>query len=462
LEAEEALETFDRLSPGSSLVPFYRLRLILLTARKRPDFLRAAAEAVEETMKRNRWECLQRSFSLWMLEWLNRHEADPFIRTSLAVDWGISSGHLIALCRFVYGASFSPGPPSREIRRLSSSLLRLVEDRAFQGPDSAEFLISQVALKTILQAEFLLAWRAGDFETARKMSQKLDDTLMRDAVFEAFFPEHGKPFEPKTWMFTEAFRRLLQPLKDLVEHKETDTDEALRRSKEELEKIPDDTGMKEEAHRRLESGAPAYLGALKRDLTRTAPFLTLLKDRHPSRKPMKNMLNRALSEIDQLEGNPFPEDRQKDLVDTAFGDEEDDINTEATEARRWLIQEALQNPLSAPSSTFTGKLGRSASRDLDVAAILMRRGEATVGLDIDSAAEKAMENPAADSLWGFSRILAHWGQREPGKVAELLPEVEIEYPQDHEALISETLLWATGRDFGMDWDQWRRHFSSPK
>ncbi len=156
--AEERMAVLERQLPGSSLIPLYRLRLLVLTCRRRPDFYLAATRQIEEALKRDNFESPTVQWMVTCDEWLERNESDPFVRAMLppaiVARPYLASRHL---GKILVGASMAPGTPDPHLFALAAALHRLLVHRAKFTIDNLEFIVAHVVWGHIIEAEALLA-----------------------------------------------------------------------------------------------------------------------------------------------------------------------------------------------------------------------------------------------------------------------------------------------------------------
>ncbi len=444
---EEAIQAVEAADPKSSYGPLFKAQGILLRARGNPGAYREATAAVEEALQRNRWDCPVEALQAWALEWLDKHEPDPAVRACYRLRYeNLARKTLPALSRVAEGLAFAPGTPKLDARRPADVARRLIEEALLKSPVVADVTLAHAVHPAVLEAQFLLAWRQKDLEAARSASLALEDWGRREAAL-------------KGWSPTYLSRRALaDTITGLIQDGSLKPPFATPLQVKPAEATPEQLAWRKESLREIQSGAKAYLDALRAD-ARAKPILPELEARRPPQSPKRNYLGHALRDREFLFTDEFPKDRHAQLLDVAFdGDSLRDGQAAGLQAYAWVVRDNLVRPKTLPSSQVQkrfddreGGVDRS-SPNMDVCAVLRARKEAPSRQPAPAAVRK-LGSPAL--LHGYGLLLAELAKAKPAEALEWLPEVEGPAPSAVEVMIAETLRSATGKDFGPDWARWK-------
>ncbi|HEX7901000.1 MAG TPA: hypothetical protein VF950_24790 [Planctomycetota bacterium] len=439
---EAAVKAVEEALPGSSHASLFRARWILLNARQNPDYWKSATEAVEEALKRNKWDCPVRAFDLWSLEWLEKHEPDPLVRACFQ-HRAINQSRLIlpAFVNILEGLAAPAGPPRIDAPRVAKAARRLIEERLLKSPEAVDFLLGHWLHPRVLEAQFLLAWRAKDLETARSASLAVEDYGRRDGALASYRGGYLEPFAVEATLAT-LFKAgaLKPPFPSGVKVEPLDVDTV------------------KEALKEADKGAKAYVAARKSHAARTTPFYALFEAKLPARSNFINYLGQALRDRDFLFTDAYPKDRHEQFLDAACQDLKQGLGV-GEAAYGWVIRENLVRTVTIPSKDLARRFSKDKdepnfSRDMDLFAILKARGNEAVSPDRRPSPAAVVKE--GKSTHGYVLLLRAALKAKPADALEWLPEVDTtQTPSAGEVAIAETLRAATEKDFGLDWARWK-------
>lgn len=429
--------------PASSYEALFRARDVLRKARTQPDFWGDLTKAVDEALKRNRWDHPARAEQARVLGWLEASESDPLVRLAFRPRLASPAADvLLELVAPVEGAAFAPPDPRADAYRFADVLQKLLDDR-LRSPQAVEARGAHAALERFLPAKMLLAWRRGTLPPAQEAGAALEawgrreaallgvDAARRargDGTLEALFargalvPPFGAPAAPAAAV---------------------------------------DPDWRKEAIRDVEKNAKDLFAQEKAEAARAGPFFEEVDRRAPARAPYENLLGQALRDRDFIGGDAFPKERWEQLLDVAFP-RDDRTHARGADAYGWIVRDNLRRPKTIPSSAverrFSKKdepMDRTVS-DLDVWAVLRARKEA-VGDDRRPAPEavRKASGMQAPSLHGYGLVLAELAKAAPAQAVAWLPPAGGDVLSSGEILIAEALRGATGKDLGADWAAWK-------
>ena len=438
---EAAVKDVEAALPGSSHASLFRARWILLHARTNPDYWKAATEAVEEALQRNRWDCPVRAFDLWALEWLEKNEPDALVRACFQHRHVNASRLLLpAFLNVLEGMAGAAGQPRIDAPRVAKAARRLIEERLIKSPDAADFLLGHASHPRVLEAQFLLAWRAKDLETARSASLAVEDYGRRDGAFLAFRAGYLDPFTTEATLAT-LFKAgaLKPPFPSGVKVEPLDADTV------------------KEALKEADKGAKAYGAAHKSAAARSTPFLALFESKLPARSAFVNFLGQALRDRDFLFTDAYPKDRHEQFLDAACQELKQGLGI-GEAAYGWVIRDNLVRPATIPSKELARRFSKDkdapeVDRDMDLFAILQARKE-TIAAERRPSPEEVVKK--GGSIHGYVLLLWAAVKAKPASAIEWLPAAKETEPSPAEVAIAETLRSATEKDFGLDWARWRR------
>jgi hypothetical protein len=435
---EQAVKAVEAASSHASL---FRARWILLNARKNPNYWKDAAEAVEEALKRNQWDCPVRAFDLWTLEWLEKHEPDPLVRACFR-HRHVNQSRLVLtpLVNVLEGMAGAAGPPRIDAPRVAKAARRLIEERLLKSPDYADFLLGHTLHPRVLEAQFLLAWRAKDMDTARSASLAVEDYGKRDGAFLSFRGGYLDPFSTEATLETLFKAGALKPPFP---------------SGVKIEPLDADTVK--DALKEADGGAKAYVAARKRDAARTTPFLALFEAKQPARSAFVNYLGQTLRDRDFLFTDAYPKDRHEQFLDAACQELKQGLGV-GEAAFGWVIRDNLIRSNTIPSKDLARRFSKdkddpNPSKDMDLFAILKARGNEAVSPDRRPSPADVVKQ--GKSIHGYTLLLRASVKAKPASAVEWLPEAKEAEPSPAEVSIAETLRTATEQDFGLDWGRWK-------
>jgi hypothetical protein len=429
LPDDEAARAVEAALPGSSHASLFKAHAGLRRARANPAYPQELADTIEEALQRKSWDCPVAAFHQWALDWLERNEPDVAVRVCFPVPYVNGSRAVLApLVAVVEGLARTPARPTRLGRRPADLARRLLEERFLRSPSAPDVLLGQAALETVLEAQFLTAWKQQDLETMRSASLALEEWGRRQAALLGWSAEYRNR----------------------------------RRLGETIGQLTADRPPPPEAFREIAAGAKEYWQALRAD---GRPILPTLEARRPAQSPRRNYLGFALRDRSFLFTNDWPKDSQKWLLDVAFDGGLDDGQTMGLQAYAWVVRENLVRPTTIPAAQlrkrFNAREGppdRSA-QNLDVAAILRIRKE-DLGAEHRPDPAALRKLGATSLLHGYALLVRELAKAKSPETPEWLPEPQDGAPSALEVLISETLRGATEQDFGLDWARWRAFLSS--
>lgn len=447
--ADDAIQAVEAADPKSSYGPLFKAYGILLKARGNPGAYRDATAAVEEALQRKQWDCPVEAFQAWALDWLEKNEPDAAARACYRLRYENHARRTLpAFSRVAEGLAFAPGTPKLEARRPADLARRLIEEALLKSPIVADVLMAHLVHPVVLEAQFLLAWRQKDLDAARSASLALEEWGRRDAAL-------------KGWSPTYLSRRsLADTITGLVQDGSLRPPFATPLQVKPAEATPEQIAWRKESLKEVQSGAKAYLEALRAD-ARAKPILPELEARRPPQSPKRNYLGYALRDREFLFTDPFPKDRQAQLLDVAFdGDGLRDGQAAGLDSYAWVVRDNLVRPGSIPSAQvqkrFSDRDGvpDRSGPNLDVYAILRARKE-NVAADRRPAPALVRKLGSPALLHGYGLLLAELVKAKPAEALEWLPEAEGPTPSGAEVMIADTLRSATGKDFGPDWARWK-------
>lgn len=441
---EAAVQAVEAALPASSHASLFRASWILLNARKNPEYWKAATEAVEEALKRNRWECPVRAFDAWALDWLETHEPDALVRACFKPPFANTSRAAIARVVKVTGGMALAGGSSRlDAPRVARAARRLIEERLLKSPEVVDVALGHAFLPFVLEYQFLIAWRAKDLETARSASLAVEEHGRRHAAWSSYSAsllERTRLEDTISALFKAG--ALKPPFPPGVKI-EADPD------------TPENAAWRKEALKEVDAGAKAYGAARKALATRTPPVLADIEAKRPPRSPLINYLGQALRDRDFLFTDAYPKDRHEQLLNAAF----QNLNEGAAVgeiAYGWVVLDNLPRPATIPSKDlarhFSSKDFPNAARDMDVYALLRTRG-AEAPEDRRPPASKVRDE--GTSMFGYLLLLRESLKAKPSDAVIWLPDPKEAEPSREEVAIAETLRAATEKDFGLDWSRWK-------
>ncbi len=447
--ADDAIQAVEAAAPKSSYGPLFKAYGVLLNARGNPGAYREATAAVEEALQRNSWDCPVAALQAWSLDWLEKNEPDAAVRICYRLRYqNLAPFVLPALGQVAEGLAYAPGTPKLDARRPADAARRLIEERLLRSPTLAEVLLAHSTLEHILEAQFLLAWRQKDLDTARSASLALEDWGRRDAAYKGWRPTYLSRHELESIIPQLVHAGGLRPPFPVSLKAKPPED------------TPEQVAWRKEALKEIQTGAKAYWDVLRAD-ARGKSLLTELEAGRPPQSPKRNYLGHALRDRGFLFTDEFPKDREKQLLDIAFdGDNLNDAQAAGFQPYAWVVRDNLLRPKTIPSSLIQKRFSdRDGPPDrstvnMDVYAVLRARKD-EVAADRRPSLTKVREGAFPPLLHGYGLLLTEVVKAKPAEALEWLPEVEGPTPSAVEVMIADTLRSATGKDFGPDWARWK-------
>ena len=434
---EAAIQAVD---PSSSYGPLFKAYGILLKARGNPGYLREVAEAVEEALKRKAWDCPVDALQAWAVEWLEKNEPDAAVRACYRLRYvNQARDLLLPFARIAEGLAYAPGIPKLDARRPADVLRRLIEERFLKSPSVVDVQLAQRVHPIVLEAQFLLAWRQKDLDTARSASLALEDWGRRDAALKAWSPTY------------QSRRGIEEAITGLIQDGSLKPPFPTPLKVQPAPDTPEQAAWRKEALKEIQAGAKAYGEARRAE---GKAIFEELEARRPPQSPKRNYLGNALRDRTFIFTDEYPKDRHAQLLDVAFdGDGLNDGQVAGLQPYAWTVRENLIRPKTIPSSLVAKRFGDRPKPNMDVYAVLRLRKEEVATARPGLAEVRKDAAPA--TLHGYGLLLADVVKAKPADALEWLPEVEGPLPSGVEVMIADTLRSATGKDFGPDWARWK-------
>jgi hypothetical protein len=420
----KAMRSAEDILPKSSHTALIRARWMLANANVTPDYWKRATDSVEEALRRDAWECPVLDFRRWALDWLEANEPDLLARVcyrpSARNDSWLAAVDLLNVAR---GMSLAAGTPRLDAPKVARAVRRLLEDVLKRSPDADAFKTAHATLPLALEAQFLLAWRLRDLETAKDASVAVEEFGRRDVAHRSWSPSRNSRLSLEdTILGLFKARTLKPPFPSGVS-----VGAAAEDMKESLKEV--------------ESGAKAYFAAWKADVGRSTPCSAAFEDKKPAKSPKTNYLGQALRDREFLFTDRYPKDAYERLLQAAFGFELESADAIGLQAYGWVIRDCLARPSTIPSNDLI-----RAFRDgmtLDRYAVLLARKE-------EAGARPALDK---ERLHGYTWTLYAVAKTKAAEAVEYLPSDASATPLA--VAVAETLRAATEKDFGLEWPKWK-------
>lgn len=419
-----AMRAVEDSFPKSSHAALVRARWMLANASVTADYWKVATESVEEALRRDAWDCPVLDFRRWALDWLEANEPDLLARVCYRPRH-VNASHLAAveLLRVARGMSVAAGNPRLDAPKVARAVRRLLEDRLKRATEADVFVTAHTELPAALEAQFLLAWRLKDIETAKDASVAVEEFGRRDVAHRAWSPARNSRLSLEDTiqgLFKTGALKPPFPSGVSVNASAEDMKESLKEA---------------------ESGAKAYFAALKADLGRTTPYAAAFEDKRPPKSPKENYLGQALRDREFLFGDAYPKDARERVLQAAFGYELESADAIGLQAYGWAIRDSLARPGTIPSNDLARALRDGLN--VDRYAVLLARKEA------------GGERPALDPsrLHGYTWLLYDAAKRKAPEAVDYLPQDSTATPLA--VAVAETLRAATEKDFGLEWPKWK-------